>query len=190
MARTRASKAPPVRRDALVVERTLIVAAVAVGAAAAWLSPYGSVVPLLVLGAGLLLSIALRREGKPASVVSALPIGVALFLDVLLLPSGFVGLLLAFGAGAVVLLWVGLPEFEPPPFEAAEVGRELAIPLAGGVMAIVAAAIPLLNVVHAAAIVVGVFAGLALLIVYLAELLPQPSPPSAVAESGLVEPPE
>ena len=190
MARTGGSRRPTVRRDALTVERALIAGALAVGLAAAWLSLYGLVVPLLALGIGLLVSTGLRRERKPASSVSALPVGVALFIDVLLLPSGFVALLLAFGAGAVALLWVGLPEIEPAPSELSEVGRELAIPLAGGAVALVAAAIPLLSVVHAAAIVVGVFAGLALLLVYLAELLPPPAPKAAGAGPSAVDRPE
>lgn len=190
MASAGASTQRPARPVALTVERALIVGALAVGLAAAWVSPGGLVVPILALGIGVFVSTALRRERKPASSASALPVGVALFIDVLLLPSGFVALLLAFAAGAVVLLWVGLPEIEPPPTELAEVGRELALPLSGGAVALVAAAIPLLNVVHAAAIVVGVFAGLALLIVYLAELLPLPAPKAAGAEAAGLDRPE
>lgn len=189
MARTGGPLGRRARRDALAVERTLVVGALGVGAVAAWLSSAGPVVPLLALGMGVLLSATLRRERKPASVVSAIPVGVALFIDVLLLPSGFVALPLAFGAGAVVLLWVGLPEIDPPPSGLPEVGRELAIPLAGGVVALVAAAIPLLSVVHAAAIVVGVFAGLALLLVYLAELLPRPASAGGEAGSTAADPP-
>jgi hypothetical protein len=174
-------------RDALSVERTLVAVALAVGLTAGWLSPHGLVLPLLALGIGVLLSTALRRERRPTSSLSALPVGMALFIDVLLLPSGLVALLLAFGAGAVVLLWVGLPEFEPPPTELSEVSREFAIPLVGGAVALGAAAIPLLNIVHASAIVVGVFAGLALLIVYLAELLPQPVLKAAGADASAVD---
>lgn len=138
-----------------------------------------TVLRLFAVTVGALASLALARGPEAARAVSALPVGLGLLTDVVFSAPSFDAMVLGLGAGAVTLLWVGVPFVLDARVPGADVARAFVLPLVGGVAALVAAAVPLIDLFHPAALVIPVFAGLGLLIVLLAELSLRPSPTEA-----------
>lgn len=155
-------------RTALGARGLLLLTALVVGAevAVGGTPAVGPAVGVVVLALG---SLELGRWPRLRS-VSSLPVAAGLLLSVALLLPGLASLVVGLAAGLVALLWVGLPVARRAGVADREVAREFLLPLVGGVLALVAASIPLVGVLRPAALVIPVFAGLALLVIFLTEL--------------------
>lgn len=103
-------------------------------------------VPVLVsVAAGVALGLLLRRLPSPVPAISALPVGLAWVVSVLLLPASPFGLICAALVGIVLLLYAALPAPGEIPLPGGAVAAQAALPAAGGALA-VAVSITLLGV--------------------------------------------
>ncbi len=169
----------PVARDWLV----LVSASVAVAHFATVEGPAATALPGL-LGVVVAVAIGLGLKSAPAPLprLSSIPVGVALLAEVVTFPPSFPSLVLGVAAGLVTLLWAGLGHPDRAAVPGSLLGRELFLPIVGGAIALLAAGIPLLHLLRPAALVITAFAGLALLIVLVAELAFRPAESAANGE--------
>ncbi|HTT35977.1 MAG TPA: hypothetical protein VMH78_08970 [Thermoplasmata archaeon] len=131
--------------------------------------PYGLAVepvllPLVLLGA------LLRRRLGPLAPLAGVPVSVGLLVGAVQLVPSLATFAVAVAGGISAVLWIGVPVAPDADPTAGDIVRELALPIGAGAAAIVGAAIPLVAYTHSAGIVIAVFAGLALLVVFLAEV--------------------
>ncbi|HYK93019.1 MAG TPA: hypothetical protein VEY07_03130 [Thermoplasmata archaeon] len=141
------------------------------------------VLPLLLPVAGSGLGFWLTRRAQAGGRLAGIVPAITFMVPVVLLPSGLESLGLGLGAALLALLWIGYPSVRAAGLPMADVGRELVLPLAGGIVALVVSAIPVLDVLRPAALVIPVFAGLALLVILLAELSTPPAEPAGRSPS-------
>ncbi len=126
----------------------------------------------------------LKSFPRPVARWAPVLVGGALLAGTVTTPPSFGSLAIGLGAGLVTLLWVGLGDSAAAPLAAPPLARELLLPVVGGAVTLVVAGIPLLQLLRPAALVIPVFAGLALLIVLLAELALQPREERPDATAG------
>lgn len=159
----------------------LLGSALAVGAVGLVLNQTVGLLGFLGVAVGCGLGLWLATGPAPLARYAGGPVAAALLLDVLGLPVSFASLVLGVAAGSTALAWVGAPRALRLGVPRSDLARELLLPVAGGATALVAAALPLLDLFRPAALVIPAFAGLALLVVLLAEvsLARGPSEPSS-----------
>ncbi len=116
----------------------------------------------------------LKTAPRPLPHLASLPVGFVLLAEAVTSPPSLLTLALGTAAGLVTILWTGLGQVDRSPVPGSLLARELALPLAGGAVALVVAGIPLLPLLRPAALVITAFAGLCLLIVLIAELGSRP----------------